>query len=104
VTLMLQSPPAIRAQLSEALSLIAATDFPARWTTLLPELRAKLATEDVAVIVGVLETCGSVFRHFQTSYLDAGVNESLDYCQKIISEPVLRIVEVLEGGVGRKRS
>ena len=87
---MLLAPPSIRAQLSEALTIIATTDFPDKWQTLLPELREKLNTEDIDIIVGVLETISSVFKHFHTSYLDAGVNASLDYCQKTIAEPVLR--------------
>jgi hypothetical protein len=55
--LMLSTPPLMRAQLSEALSLISAHDFPAAWPQLLPELverlqgvaRARLAGACVSV-------------------------------------------------------
>ena len=43
-------------QLSDALAHVSTLDFPERWPTLLPELVAKLATNDVAVISGVLDT------------------------------------------------
>lgn len=95
VSLMLSCPPSLRAQLSEALTIISRTDFPGQWESLLPELSQKLVTQDVGTIVGVFETIASVFKRFQTCYIeDAGVNEALDYCQKQISEPVLRVIQV----------
>jgi exportin-2 (importin alpha re-exporter) len=41
--LMLNTPPLVRAQLSEALTLISGHDFPAAWPQLLPELQTRLA-------------------------------------------------------------
>lgn len=41
--LMLNTPPLVRAQLSEALTLISSHDFPAAWPQLLPELVERLA-------------------------------------------------------------
>lgn len=41
--LMLRTPDRVRAQLSEALSLISASDFPAAWPQLLPELVERLS-------------------------------------------------------------
>lgn len=43
--LMLSTPPLIRAQLSEALTLISGHDFPAAWPQLLPELVERLSGE-----------------------------------------------------------
>lgn len=40
--LMLSTPPRVRAQLSEALSIISSHDFPARWPSLLPHLVEKV--------------------------------------------------------------
>jgi hypothetical protein len=40
---MLNTPPLVRAQLSEALTLISGHDFPAAWPQLLPELVERLA-------------------------------------------------------------
>jgi hypothetical protein len=40
---MLNTPPLVRAQLSEALTLISNHDFPAAWPQLLPELVERLA-------------------------------------------------------------
>jgi exportin-2 (importin alpha re-exporter) len=52
-------------QLSEALCRISKCDFPAKWPTLLPELVQKLATADISVINGVLETADAIFLRFR---------------------------------------
>jgi exportin-2 (importin alpha re-exporter) len=65
VHLMAVVPPQVQRQLSEALSFISASDFPDRWPALLPELVAKLASGDMAVVSGVLETASSIFERFR---------------------------------------
>ena len=60
--LMLSAPPPVRAQLSEALTLISGHDFPARWRGLLPELCERLTSSDAAAVNGVLETANSIFK------------------------------------------
>lgn len=60
--LMLSTPPLVRAQLSEALTLISSHEFPARWQSLLPELIEKLASPEPRVMNGVLETANSIFK------------------------------------------
>ena len=46
INLMLHTPPSVRAQVSEALTIISSHDFPARWQGLLPELIAKLESRE----------------------------------------------------------
>lgn len=65
VHLMASVPPLVQRQLSEALSYISKSDFPDRWPSLLPELVAKLASGDMAVVNGVLETACSIFERFR---------------------------------------
>jgi hypothetical protein len=48
VALMLDADRAVRKQLLEALSLIAAADFPRQWDTLLPDLGRQLDTPDLS--------------------------------------------------------
>lgn len=59
VTLMLQSEEGLRRQLSAALALIAKSDFPSNWNTLLPELAQKLGggNLDVQVRGGTAHPC-----------------------------------------------
>jgi hypothetical protein len=54
VVLMLQSSQEIRKQLSEALALIAKSDFPLHWQTLLPELVLQLENPDINIQVGFM--------------------------------------------------
>lgn len=62
---MLSAPPRVRAQLSEALSIISQHDFPARWPSLLPHLVDKLGSADPAVVNGVLSTADSIYQRYR---------------------------------------
>ncbi|GFR48907.1 hypothetical protein Agub_g10856 [Astrephomene gubernaculifera] len=89
VGVTLSSPPLVAAQLSEALSIICAYDFPAHWPQLLPELVAKLGTEDLGVVRGVLQVANNVFKRFrgQPSSNNALAQE-LDMCQQAFLRPL----------------
>jgi exportin-2 (importin alpha re-exporter) len=65
VELMCTVPPQIQAQCSEAISLIAAIDFPKQWDNLLPELIQKFSSPDPLIVCGVLETANSIFKKFR---------------------------------------
>jgi hypothetical protein len=69
---MLQAPALVRAQLSEALTIISRHDFPQRWGNLLPELVQKLDSSDLAVVQGVLETANSIFKRYRWVAAAAG--------------------------------
>ncbi|KAJ3756512.1 CAS/CSE protein [Lentinula raphanica] len=55
----------IRAQIAEAVSLIAELDFPTRWDDLIDQLVASLSPASYNVNIGVLETGHSIFRHWR---------------------------------------
>ncbi|KAG6820300.1 hypothetical protein H0H93_002564 [Arthromyces matolae] len=55
----------IRAQVAEAVALIAELDFPTKWTNLIDQLVASLSATDYNVNVGVLETAHSIFRKWR---------------------------------------
>lgn len=68
VSLMLSTPRLVQAQLSEALSIISAADFPDRWPGLLPELIARLGSpgaRDFDAVVGVLTTANTIFKRYR---------------------------------------
>jgi exportin-2 (importin alpha re-exporter) len=58
-------PPQIQAQISEAISLIAAVDYPKNWDNLVGELVQKMNSPDLAVVNGVLKTANSIFKRFR---------------------------------------
>lgn len=68
VQLMCTVPPMIQALISETISLIAAVDYPDKWSNLLPELVQKMGSTDLDVVCGVLKTANSIFKSFR--YVD----------------------------------
>ncbi len=82
--LMLSTPPVVRAQLSEALSIISEHDFPTRWQGLLPQLIDRLKTGDAPTINGVLETLNSIYKRYRSQFMTGKLNEELKYSQQLI--------------------
>lgn len=112
--LMLSTPPLVRAQLSEALTLISGHDFPAAWPQLLPELKERLAgaNGDVAVINGVLQTANSIFKRYRDQYrsnalvseLAATQDEFAPVCLKTTKELVAMLPAAAAGDMDRLRA
>jgi exportin-2 (importin alpha re-exporter) len=93
VSVMLSQPPRIQAQLGEALALMAASDFPERWPTLLPELLSMLNTPDVAVVNGILAACDIVFRRFRDQYKTVELVTDLKYVLELFVDPLLALLK-----------
>lgn len=62
VQLMLNCPEKLQLQLSEAVSIMAAHDFPQNWESLISDLVTKLSPTDYRVNAGVLQTLHSIFK------------------------------------------
>ncbi|ERN11678.1 exportin-2 [Amborella trichopoda] len=92
VSLMLNSPPLIQSQLSEALAIISEHDFPKSWQTLLPELVSTLRqATDYSVINGILRTSNSIFKKFRFQYKTNDLLLDLKYCLDGFAAPLLEI-------------
>ena len=66
--LMLNVPPLVQRQISQALGHISKFDYPYDWPTLLPEISSELrSAKDATVVVGLLETVQAVFERFRTA-------------------------------------
>lgn len=66
--MMLNSSSHIQRQLSEAITIIAKSDFPEKWPWLIVELETSLKDNqnaNIDVIIGVLQTAHSVFRRYR---------------------------------------
>ena len=96
VSLMIQCPKKIQAQLGEAISIIADSDFFERWETLVPDLVAQLSPTDAEANIGVLEVAHSVFRKwrplFQSNALYTEINHVLD----IFALPYIELLKVAD--------
>ncbi|GLJ21568.1 hypothetical protein SUGI_0400040 [Cryptomeria japonica] len=92
VASMLNAPPRVQSQLSEALAIISKHDFPKAWQTLLPELVSNLqASADYKVINGVLQTANSIFKKFRYQYKSNDLYVDLKYCLDGFAAPLLDI-------------
>ncbi|KAG6546655.1 hypothetical protein Mapa_011844 [Marchantia paleacea] len=94
VGLMLNTPPKIQSQLSEALAIISNHDFPAKWPLLLPELVANLrSSTDLHVINGILSTANSIFKKFRYQYKSNELFTDLKYCLDAFAAPLLEVFQ-----------
>lgn len=90
---MLSTPARVRAQLSEALSVISGHDFPARWPALLPELIQRLKSGSAAEVQGVLETANSIYKRYRNAFMSDALSRELAYSQQLV-EPLLASLQV----------
>lgn len=91
-TVVLGSSKAIRKQLNEGLSLIAASDFPLKWPALLPELVQSLSTPARGTQAAALDAMASIFEPFRKSTIEES-NDTLEFCQETAAAAVLQTVE-----------
>ncbi|KAK1024994.1 importin-alpha export receptor, partial [Friedmanniomyces endolithicus] len=65
IGLMVRVPPSIQAQLGDAISVIADSDFWQRWDTLVDDLVLRLTPDNAQVNNGVLQVAHSIFRRWE---------------------------------------
>ena len=100
VQLMCEVPPRIQAQCTEAISLIAALDFPSKWNSLLPSLVYRFGSDDPRIVNGVLVTANSLFKSFRSVQRSDKLYEHILYSLKHLQEPLLLLFKTLDHTVG----
>jgi exportin-2 (importin alpha re-exporter) len=91
VQLMCTTPPQIQVQLSEAISLIAAVDYPKAWDNLLPELVKQFQSPDQTVVNGVLKTANGIFKSFRFVQRSDDLYGIILYSLNIVQGPLLAL-------------
>ena len=76
---MINCSPNIQLQLSEAVTLIANTDFPSNWSNLLPDLISLLSLENLNVNIGVLQTAHSIFKRWRSQFENNELFTEINY-------------------------
>lgn len=89
VEFMCTVPPSVQRQLSEAVRVVAETDWPKEWQNLLPGLVGRLQDQNVHVLVGVLSTMNELFKRFRDAAQSNELWEILKYALEIVQEPIL---------------
>jgi exportin-2 (importin alpha re-exporter) len=102
VSLMLSAPKLVQAQLSEALSIISAADFPEKWPGLLPELVTRLGvagSRDFTAVVGVLTTANTIFKRYRQAYKSDALYKELKYVLDTFVAPLLSLLREVSAGI-----
>ena len=102
VGLMLGAPRLVQAQLSEALSIISAADFPERWPGLLPELIQRMGTpgaRDFNAVVGVLTTANTIFKRYRQAYKSDELYKELKYVLDTFAGPLLELLKEVSAAI-----
>ena len=102
VGLMLGAPRLVQAQLSEALSIISAADFPERWPGLLPELIQRMGTpgaRDFNAVVGVLTTANTIFKRYRQAYKSDELYKELKYVLDTFAGPLLVLLKEVSAAI-----
>ncbi|KAL5228605.1 hypothetical protein ABZP36_016870 [Zizania latifolia] len=93
--LLLTAPALIQAQLSEALAAAAASDFPAKWESLLPSIVSSLGTAlsagDVPATNSLLSAAASLFSRFRNAFDNNAIRLDLKYCLENFAAPLLEV-------------
>ncbi|KAI8365486.1 Cse1-domain-containing protein [Choanephora cucurbitarum] len=96
VQLMITVPDKLQLQISDALSLIAASDFPEKWDTLLPELISKLSPTDYRVNNGILGTAHSIFKRWRSAFRSDELFLSIKYVLDLFCEPYMQLFQITD--------
>ncbi|KAH9947043.1 Cse1-domain-containing protein [Amylocystis lapponica] len=81
----------MRAQVAEAISLVASADFPDRWPDLIDKLVFSLSSTNYEVNIGVLETAHSIFRPWRAASRSDALFTEINYVLERFSRPFLQL-------------
>jgi len=101
VQLMCTVPPQIQAQCSEAISIIAAVDFPSRWDHLLTDLVGQFSSKDMNVVTGVLLTANSIIKRFRYAERSDALYKDILYVLERLQAPLLSLFTTIGSEVER---
>ncbi|KAI8980903.1 Cse1-domain-containing protein [Pilobolus umbonatus] len=104
VQLMINVPERIQLQISDALSLIAASDFPENWTNLLPELISKLSPTDYRVNNGILGTAHSIFKRWRSAFRSDELFLNIKYVLELFCEPYMQLFQITDKLIGENNN
>lgn len=87
---MVSVPPNLQAQLGEAISAIAESDFMDRWQTLVADLISRLTPDNTTVNVGVLRVAHSIFKRWRPLFRSDHLFTEINHVLTQFSQPFLQ--------------
>ncbi|KAH9844897.1 CAS/CSE protein, C-terminus [Teratosphaeria destructans] len=91
IGLMVQVPPSIQAQLGDAISVIADSDFWQQWDTLVDDLVSRLTPDNAAVNNGVLQVAHSIFKRWEPLYRSDDLYTEINHVLSRFATPFLQL-------------
>ncbi|EMC96592.1 hypothetical protein BAUCODRAFT_33956 [Baudoinia panamericana UAMH 10762] len=91
IGLMVKVPSSIQAQLGDAISVIADSDFWQRWDTLVDDLISRLTPDDAQVNNGILQVAHSIFRRWEPLYRSDELYTEINHVLSKFAAPFLQL-------------
>lgn len=88
---MVRVPPSIQAQLGDAISVIADSDFWERWNTLVDDLVSRLTPDNATVNNGVLQVAHSIFKRWEPLYRSDDLYTEINHVLTKFAAPFLQL-------------
>jgi exportin-2 (importin alpha re-exporter) len=99
IGLMVQVPPNLQAQLGEAVSAIADSDFWERWDTLVDDLISRLTPNNATVNNGVLRVAHSIFKRWRPLFRSDELFTEINHVLSKFSGPFLQLLENTDAAI-----
>jgi exportin-2 (importin alpha re-exporter) len=96
VQLMITAPASIQNQLSDAVTIIADSDFPAKWQSLIPDLVQKLSFTDMSANIGVLQTAHSIFKRWRKEFRSDKLFSEINLVLQTFASPFLEFLKTID--------
>ncbi|KAJ8663506.1 hypothetical protein O0I10_000748 [Lichtheimia ornata] len=96
VQILISVPDKIQLQISDALSIMAASDFPEQWQDLLPQLISRLSPTDYRVNNGILQIAHSIFKRWRSQFESNSLFSDIKYVLELFCEPYRQLLQITD--------
>jgi exportin-2 (importin alpha re-exporter) len=96
---MVSAPPSIQAQLGEAISTIADSDFWQQWDTLVDDLVSRLTADNYVVNIGVLQVAHSIFSRWRPLFRSDELYTEVNHVLGRFAAPYLAMLQSLDSHI-----
>ncbi|EME85352.1 uncharacterized protein MYCFIDRAFT_72444 [Pseudocercospora fijiensis CIRAD86] len=104
IGLMVRVPPTIQAQLGDAISVIADSDFWERWDTLVDDLVSRLTPDNATVNNGVLQVAHSIFKRWEPLYRSDELYTEINHVLSKFAAPFLQLWQHTDSQITQNQS
>lgn len=96
VPLMISLPNNLQVQIGEAISVIADSDFPKNWPTLLDDLASRLSPNDMVLNKGVLTVAHSIFKRWRPLFRSDDLFLEIKFVLDVFTSPFLSLLKSVD--------